>query len=305
MRRVMLRIAISSTALLVSVAGLVGIGGAAAYADTLIQIDNTGSHKCVTVVGTGLYQLPCTNVTGQNWIFLGSPGGVRQIENLDTGLCMLITNFSNGAPVVMSSCASGDQGLFWSFTDLSVPYPQRRFILKSYTQNFCLDLENGETQDWVPMQVWGCNANTNNQKWDVGTVTLGPPTTQPINGLGKCLDVNQASNANGTQIQLYHCNSSNAQVWTAPGDGATGPLQALGKCLDLTSGSPGARAILWDCNGSATQQWFHSFSYEFVNPATNQCLDITGANSADFTPVELWTCNQTSAQRWSWFGETL
>src|ERR1051326_3673097 len=235
MRHVARRIVIWSTALMLGVVGLGVTGGSPAYADTLTQIDNTGSHKCVTAVnGTGLVQLPCTNITGQNWIFLGTPGGIRQIENLDTGLCMLITNFANGAPVVLSSCGSGNQGLFWSFTDLNPPFPVgRRFILKSATANFCLDLEHGEVQDWVPMQVWGCNSNTNNQKWDVGSVTVGGgPTTNDVEGLSKCLDVNQASNANGTQIQLYHCNQTNAQVWTVPSDGFTGPLRALGKCLD-------------------------------------------------------------------------
>jgi hypothetical protein len=29
------------------------------------------------------------------------------------------------------------------------------------------------------------------------------------------------------------------------------------------------------------------------------CLDVTGAGTADGTPIELWTCNGGSNQQWS------
>ncbi|MFU8873974.1 ricin-type beta-trefoil lectin domain protein [Micromonospora sp. SL4-19] len=32
----------------------------------------------------------------------------------------------------------------------------------------------------------------------------------------------------------------------------------------------------------------------------NKCVDVAGANTANGTPVQLWTCNGTAAQRWSW-----
>ncbi len=69
-----------------------------------------------------------------------------------------------------------------------------------------------------------------------GTTPPPPPPPSgsgPIHGYGgKCVDVAAASSANGTAIQLYTCNGTNAQVWTHTGN----TLQALGKCMDVTVG---------------------------------------------------------------------
>ena len=75
-----------------------------------------------------------------------------------------------------------------------------------------------------------------------------------ITGLaGKCVDVAGASSANGTAVQLYDCNGTNAQTWSNPGDGT---LRALGKCLDIVDRgtADGAAVQLWDCAGTANQQ---------------------------------------------------
>src|SRR4051812_35600424 len=61
----------------------------------------------------------------------------------------------------------------------------------------------------------------------------------PITGLGgKCLDVAGASTANGTAVQLYECNGTQAQQWGRGRLNLHGPpfrtLHALGKCLDVS-----------------------------------------------------------------------
>jgi hypothetical protein len=301
------RFVIWSATLLVGVIGSAVTGAGLANAVTPgVEIANVGSHKCVTALGGPDFQVvqePCSSGFGQHWTFKGDanmPNAIRQVYNEDTGWCLQITSFQNAGRVGQGFCGSGDPGIFWSITNLSVPFPQRRSIYKSYTTNFCLDLENGLLDNGLPLQVWQCNSNTNNQKWDVGDPPeTSYPVTNKIQGLaGKCMDVNQASSANGTQVQLYHCNGTNAQVWTMPGDGT---VRALGKCLDVQGGSTaaGTRVQLWDCNGSGAQQWFHSLAYEFVNPQSNRCLDVIGANSSDFTPLQIWNCNQMDNQRWS------
>jgi beta-glucosidase len=119
----------------------------------------------------------------------------------------------------------------------------------------------------------------------------------PIVGLaGKCVDVNAANTANGTPINLYTCNNSSAQNWTAAADGS---IRALGKCLDVTGGATadGTKIELWDCNGGGAQKWTVSGS-TLRNPASGKCLDVTGANSADGTRLQIYTCNGSSAQNW-------
>ena len=49
----------------------------------------------------------------------------------------------------------------------------------------------------------------------IGITNAQAATTGAITGYGgKCVDVAAASSANGTKIQLYTCNGTNAQTWT-------------------------------------------------------------------------------------------
>jgi hypothetical protein len=36
-----------------------------------------------------------------------------------------------------------------------------------------------------------------------------------------------------------------------------------------------------------------------VNPQANKCLDVTGNNSADATPLQTWTCSGGVNQKWN------
>jgi hypothetical protein len=123
--------------------------------------------------------------------------------------------------------------------------------------------------------------------------------TGPITGLGgKCADVAGASNANGTAVQLYDCNGTNAQQWTVGSDGS---LQALGKCLDVTSAGTanGTTTQLWDCNGSNAQKWSANPAKNLVNTGSGKCLDATGNSSANGTRLQIWTCASTANQQWT------
>ncbi|MFG2779590.1 ricin-type beta-trefoil lectin domain protein [Streptomyces prunicolor] len=133
----------------------------------------------------------------------------------------------------------------------------------------------------------------------VSVTTSDTATGVAIKGLaGKCVDVNGASSANGTAIQLYDCNGSAAQQWTV---GSDGTIRALGKCLDVNAGgtADGSKVQLYDCNGSAAQQWVVSSANDIVNPQANKCLDVTGNTSTNGTPLQIWTCSGGANQKWT------
>ncbi|MEV6827400.1 ricin-type beta-trefoil lectin domain protein [Amycolatopsis sp. NPDC051102] len=113
---------------------------------------------------------------------------------------------------------------------------------------------------------------------------------------GKCVDVAGASSANGTAIDLYTCNGTNAQQWTS----TSGTLRALGKCLDVAAAGTanGTKVQLYDCNSTGAQQWSRSGN-QLVNPASGKCLDATGPSSADGTPLQIWTCTGAANQSWT------
>ncbi len=130
-----------------------------------------------------------------------------------------------------------------------------------------------------------------------GGTTTPPASGGTITGYGgKCVDVAGASSANGTTVDLYTCNGTNAQQWTS----SAGTLRALGKCLDVNAAGTanGTRVQLYDCNGTGAQQWTHSGN-QLVNPASGKCLDATGPSSADGTPLQIWTCTGAANQSWT------
>jgi hypothetical protein len=123
------------------------------------------------------------------------------------------------------------------------------------------------------------------------------PGPGPVRGInGKCLDVSGANTADGTQIQLWTCNNSGAQIWTRTGQ----TIRALGKCLDVSGGGTanGTRVQLWTCNTSGAQNWVVESSGAVRNPQSNRCLEAPGGQTGDGTALRIWDCNGGANQRW-------
>ncbi|MET7426721.1 polysaccharide lyase family 7 protein [Dactylosporangium sp. NPDC005555] len=120
-----------------------------------------------------------------------------------------------------------------------------------------------------------------------------------ITGIGgKCVDVAGASSANGAAVQLYDCNGTAAQQWTA--SGGTVVNSGSGKCLDVAAASTanGALVQLYTCNGTAAQQWTAA-SGALVNAGSGKCLDATGQSSANGTRLQIWSCTGAANQSWT------
>ena len=60
----------------------------------------------------------------------------------------------------------------------------------------------------------------------------------------------------GTTVELWPCNGSANQKWTAASNGTIVGQQS-GLCLDVTGASTteGTPLEIWACNGQANQQW--------------------------------------------------
>jgi len=137
----------------------------------------------------------------------------------------------------------------------------------------------------------------------IGITNAQAATTGAITGYGgKCVDVAAASSANGTKIQLYTCNGTNAQTWTVADDGS---IRALGKCMDVAAAGTanGTKVQLYDCNGTNAQAWTVSGT-QLVNVGSGKCLDATGPSSADGTPLQIWACGGGANQKWTLPGGT-
>ncbi|WP_344221534.1 ricin-type beta-trefoil lectin domain protein [Kribbella sancticallisti] len=121
--------------------------------------------------------------------------------------------------------------------------------------------------------------------------------TGPITGIaGQCVDIYQASSADGTPTTLYTCHGKANQQWTQFEDGT---IRALGKCLDARGTALRTPAVLWTCDGSEGQKWLPRANGTLLNVRSGQCLDATGGLSANGTRLILYTCHTAINQKWT------
>ncbi|MEV6209511.1 non-reducing end alpha-L-arabinofuranosidase family hydrolase [Kitasatospora sp. NPDC051914] len=118
-------------------------------------------------------------------------------------------------------------------------------------------------------------------------------------GSGRCLDVPNASQTDGTFLQIWDCWGGTNQQWTLT---STGQLTVYGnKCLDVPghATAAGTKVEIWSCTGGANQQWRVNTDGSVVGVESGLCLDVSGAGTANGTAVQLWNCSGASNQQWT------
>jgi alpha-galactosidase len=131
-----------------------------------------------------------------------------------------------------------------------------------------------------------------------GGGVIEPPPTFRLRGegSGRCLDVNQASTANGAQMLIWDCHTNSNQQFTQSGQ----TLQVMGKCLDAPANAAGGtRVQIWDCNGATNQQWTINTNGTVSNVQTGLCLDVSNSSTANGAAVNVWNCHTGTNQRWA------
>ncbi|MGW1340450.1 RICIN domain-containing protein [Kribbella sp. NPDC002412] len=151
-------------------------------------------------------------------------------------------------------------------------------------------------------------------KWLGGAGTT-PPVDQPSpttwysianKGNGKCVDARAAGTANGTVIQQYSCNGTQAQQYqfqpTSDGFTRVNNRNDATKSIDVTnvSSADNAGLQLWTYGGGANQQWKAVAEgdgyFHFVSRLSNKCLTVPNGSTADSTQLVQLTCTGNSAQ---------
>ncbi len=78
-------------------------------------------------------------------------------------------------------------------------------------------------------------------------------------------------------------------------------LKTNGKCLDITNAGTtnGSAVELWDCNGGGNQVWLQGANNSLVNPASGRCLDDPGFSTTNGVQLDIWDCNGGVNQSWN------
>ncbi|MFG2129715.1 endo-1,4-beta-xylanase [Streptomyces sp. NPDC048751] len=116
-------------------------------------------------------------------------------------------------------------------------------------------------------------------------------------GSGRCVDVPNSSQTDGTQVQLWDCNNATNQQWTST---SAGELRVYGnKCLDAAGTGNGAKVQIYSCWGGANQQWRLNSDGSIVGVQSGLCLDAVGNGTANGTQLQLYSCSNGNNQRWT------
>ncbi|GAA3786326.1 hypothetical protein GCM10022379_60920 [Micromonospora maritima] len=134
------------------------------------------------------------------------------------------------------------------------------------------------------------------------TPTTTPTTPPPSNGAnrilgnqsGRCIDVPNSSQTNGTRVQLYDCHGQTNQQWTYT---ANKQLTVYGgsRCLDAAGSGNGAAIQIYSCNGQTNQQWNVNSNGTITGVQSGRCLDVWGTGNGQ--QVQLYDCNGQANQR--------
>jgi CSLREA domain-containing protein len=117
--------------------------------------------------------------------------------------------------------------------------------------------------------------------------------------VGKCLDVNGASQSPGSQAIDYDCHGGVNQRWTLTSGGA---MQVYGTmCLTPVGGAvvAGTAVVIDTCSGSAAQTWIYNAGTQHLTVG-GLCLEVTGANPNNLAPLDIATCSSAAQQNWAW-----
>ncbi|MFF2523344.1 ricin-type beta-trefoil lectin domain protein [Streptomyces liangshanensis] len=87
---------------------------------------------------------------------------------------------------------------------------------------------------------------------------------------------------------------------STPAAAATGTITGLGgKCVDVAAASSanGTAVQLYDCNGSAAQQW--TVGTDGTVRALGKCLDVKDGSVANGGQLQIWDCTGAANQKWT------
>jgi hypothetical protein len=143
----------------------------------------------------------------------------------------------------------------------------------------------------------------NNGNWIKASIasssTPPPPPVHQLKGYdGKCVDDTGNSSAKDTKIQLWTCNRTAAQNWSF----SNGELVHNGKCAnDKNDGGSDAKVILYTCSRASNDLWTHKSNGEYVLKAHSGklCLDDPAYSKKNGTQLVVYTCKDTTNQRWT------
>lgn len=182
-----------------------------------------------------------------------------------------------------------------------------------------LDIKAGSLEKEANVQIYASNltaAQTFYLEGHEETVNGNPRKYYTIKGYGnqkQVLDVKGARNADGTNVQQYDNNGTNAQKWyiTDEGDGYYAIRTAISganhtRALETASNANASNVYISTFSGKDSQLWKINNAYPYTPKSgiykihlngTGKVMDLAGNVGANGTNIDVYADNGTSAQQ--------
>lgn len=271
------------------VASSVDIPGGSAADSTVIQLYSGNGSKA------------------QQFTFTRQSDGSYEIVNVNSGKALDVRNgVAENNAIVQQYSRNNSQAQRWFIRDSGAGY-----YLQSALGNWVLDLSGGNTANGAAIRLYVPNGTASQlfvvSSSDVNIATGVSMIITSIANKKLVTDVTGASMANGTRVQLYSSNNTNAQKYRFESIG-NGTYKIVninsGKVLDVSGGSTANGAALqqYASNNTVAQQWtvrnYGSGKVALVSVNANKAVDIPSGNAVQQAQLQLYSPNGTVAQQW-------
>jgi chitinase len=135
-----------------------------------------------------------------------------------------------------------------------------------------------------------------------GLPTIRSKTKWALANAGGMMNWQLAQDATGASSALTAIWET-ASTGQQPGGGMRLVSQATNRCLTVEGATPGAgsRAVVFDCNGGANQNWTLTAAGELrvYSGSSERCLDVRGGGSVLGAQLQIWPCTGNANQRFT------
>ena len=260
--------------------------------------------------GVNLWQYASNGSNAQLWKFIDTGDGCYYIRSkLGTTVTAVTNNLANGTNVKMYA-VSNKAAQKWNLEDITKTVNDGTYLILSDKDNLrSMTQKNGNTQ----INVF---ENIDSQKYIISYVSDGYYKISS-KATGKVLEVAESRKTIKTNLRegVWKTTGNDNQLWriASVGNGKYCLKSKLGTFVDVSSGSMEENNNIWmySYNGTAAQIWTFDSSrvdmpeqpiedgtYVFRSALkTSSVMDVSGGSIADKGNIQLYSSNNTSAQR--------
>ena len=255
------------------------------------------------------------NLDSQYWKIQNNGDGSYTIINPATGKALDVegAGTTKGTKVQLYT-ANNTCAQKWQI----VKNDDETYSIYSSCSGLILDVSGGVANNGTNVNIWNSN-NTNAQKWKLipeRTIEDGDYniSSKILSTMVLDIDGGVATARDGTRIQTYNTNYTQAQEWSVKYDNNNGSYTiinpATGKALDVEGAgtTKGTKVQLYTANNTCAQKWQivknDDETYSIYSSCSGLILDVSGGVANNGTNVNIWNSNNTNAQKWKFYDYT-